>query len=241
MAFGDGRRIRWDQNSDLIFRDNPNLARPGEERRPDLEWIGYFKGQRIYNTNDAARRRWVWNLDFRAEPGEVFLSAGEIRAGRRFGRRFVVIEPYVPSWKSVAPNKDWGAQRYQAVVDRLAADGLTVLQFLYDKGGPALRGAHGVRTAGFRDALAILGQAALFIGPEGGLHHGAAAMGTKGVVLFGGFIPPSVTGYAAHTNLTGGAEACGSYTPCAHCRVALDAISVEEVYAAARRQLGMAV
>ena len=59
----------------------------------------------------------------------------------------------------------------------------------------------------FRHALAILERARLYVGGEGGLHHGAAAVGVGGVVLFGGFVPPLVTGYAVHANLTGGAEA----------------------------------
>jgi hypothetical protein len=74
-----------------------------------------------------------------------------------------------------------------------------------------------------------MSRAALYIGGEGGLHHGAAAVGVGGVVLFGGFIPPEVTGYATHANLTGGAEACGSLDPCRHCAAAMQAIGVDEV------------
>jgi len=237
VAFGERGRIRWDANSETIFRGNPNIARPGEEGRADLEWVRYFKGHRIYNRQDAAGGRWIWNYEFSAKPGEVFLTAQEAAAGRRFGQGFVVVEPHVPSWKSVAPNKDWGAKRYQQVVDKLIAENVRVLQFTYDKGGPALRGVEAVSTAGFRDALAVMSNAALFLGPEGGLHHAAAAVSVPGVVLFGGFIPPQVTGYATHANLTGGAEACGSYRPCAHCRAAMDRITVDEVHEAARNIL----
>jgi hypothetical protein len=48
-------------------------------------------------------------------------------------------------------------------------------------------------------------------------------------VLFGGFIPPQVTGYDLHTNLTGGAEACGHVEPCKHCQRAMANISVDQV------------
>lgn len=233
MAFGDGRRIKWDSNSELIFRNNPNIARPGDERRQDLEWAPYYKGHRIYNSNDLAKSRWIWNYEFKAKPGEIFFSREETRDGARFGDDFVVIEPSVPSWKSVAPNKDWGRERYQAVADHLRAKGHRVIQFAHDKGGTALTGVERVRTTSFREALAVLSNARLFIGPEGGLHHAAAAFNVPGVVIFGGFIPPEVTGYDLHVNLTGGAEACGSYTPCAHCRAALDSISIEEVAEAA--------
>lgn len=237
VAFGDGRRIRWDGNSEQIFRGNPNVARPGDERRDDLEWVEYFKGHRLYNSNDMAKSRWVWNFDFKAQAGEVYHLPSELKAGKRCGDGFVLLEPYVPAWKTVSPNKDWGVARYQQVADGLTADGHRVVQLVYPKGGAALRGVEAVTTTSFRDALAILAHAALFIGPEGGLHHGAAAMGVPGVVIFGGFIPPQVTGYDLHANLTGGAEACGSYTPCAHCRAALDNIGVDEVLAAARQTL----
>jgi len=58
------------------------------------------------------------------------------------------------------------------------------------------------------------------------------------IVLFGGFVPPAVTGYPMHRNLTGGAEACGSFNRCDHCLAAMRAISVDEVHAAAVQELG---
>jgi hypothetical protein len=70
------------------------------------------------------------------------------------------------------------------------------------------------------------------------MHHGAAAMNIPAVVLFGGFVPPAVTGYDSHTNLTGGAEfACGSFRYCEHCIAAMKAISVDEVVTAALEHL----
>lgn len=235
IAFGDGERILWDKSSRLIFAGNQNIAPPGSERAKDLEWIAYYKGHRIYNRQDGDR--WVWNLDFRPRPGEMFFHSAEKRISKRYGEGFVLIEPHVETWKSVAPNKDWGRANYQRVADRLRADGYRVAQFRYDKAGEPLAGVQVLPTMSFRDALAILSRAALYIGPEGGLHHGAAAGGVTAVVLFGGFIPPQVTGYIGHANLTGGAEACGSLKPCRHCAEAMRAISVDEVYAAARDRL----
>lgn len=236
VAFGSGGRIRWDSRSELVFRGNPNIAAPGAEGSADLDWVAYFKGHRLYNAQHPTEPRWVWNLDFTPTPGELYLTAVEkLRAGR-FGKGFVLIEPHVPAEKSVGPNKDWGFARYQAVADALRDGGHRVAQF--ESGGRAmLDGVEPLETASFRDAVAVLGHAALYVGPEGGLHHGAAAMGTPAVVLFGGFIPPAVTGYPGHANLTGGAEACGFYTPCAHCRAAMDAIAVDEVLAAALERL----
>ncbi|MFZ2252610.1 MAG: glycosyltransferase family 9 protein [Minisyncoccia bacterium] len=237
IAFGDGRRIKWDHNSATVFQGNPNIAQPGSERRGRaLEWVRYYKGHRIYNTHDVSRNRWIWNEDFRPVPGEMFLTDAEKQLAARVGSGFIVIEPNVETWKSSAANKDWGRSKYQEVADVLRRDH-RVVQFTHPKSGPILRGVEAVPTHGFRDALGIMEHATLYVGPEGGLHHGAAAMGVPGVVLFGGFIPPSVTGYDTHTNLTGGAEACGSLSPCKHCKAAMAAISVDEVLEAAKERL----
>ncbi|RWC25904.1 glycosyltransferase family 9 protein [Mesorhizobium sp.] len=235
IALGDGRRIVWEKTSFDIFRGNPNVAPPGSEGAPDLEWLAYYKGHRLYNRRVGDR--WVWNLSFRAKPGEIFFDAAETAAGMRHGESFVVVEPQSAQWKTVAPNKDWGVANFQAVADRLRGLGLRVVQFRSEQSPVALRNVEQLATTSFRDALAILARASLYIGAEGGLHHGAAAVGIPAVVLFGGFIPPAVTGYSTHTNLTGGAQACGSLKPCKHCRAALAGITIDDVFNAALRQL----
>jgi Glycosyltransferase family 9 (heptosyltransferase) len=226
-AFGDGKHIIWGPWSEEIFRHNPHVARPGDERANDIEWIGFYKGKRLYNKLDKTGTRWNWNYDFKAAPGELFFDRGEIEYAERAGQFFVVIEPNVPWHKSVAPNKDWGFARYQQVANRLLLAGHDVVQFSH--GRDRLRGVRVVKTPTFRHALAVLNRASTAVLPEGGLHHGAAALGIPAVVIFGGFIPPQVTGYAMHINLNGNADACGSLQRCQHCRDALDRITVDEV------------
>jgi hypothetical protein len=233
IAFGDGMRIIWGPWSKDIFRGNPNVASPGDERAGDIEWLAYYKGSRIYNRLDVKGQRWIWNFDFRAKPGEVFFSDEERRLSEIAGEGFVVIEPNIPRQKSVAANKDWGLAKYQAVADALMLRGFDVVQTGF--GRDRLQGVRIVATPTFRHALAVLSRAALYIGPEGGLHHGAAAVSIPAVVVFGGFIPPQVTGYDGHVNLTGGAGACGSLAPCGHCKKALDSITIDEVVEATTR------
>jgi hypothetical protein len=227
IAFGESGQIKWDLHSEQIFRGNPNVAPPGTERSGGLEWIPFFKGHRLYNERDG--NRWRWNFEFKAIPGELFLSRLEKKYAETIGQGMVVIEPNVPAFKSVAVNKQWPVYRYAEVAQKLKGQGHDVIQFYYGKGFK-IPGARHVATPTFRHAAAILGRSALYIGAEGGLHHAAAAVGVGAVVLFGGFIPPAVTGYATHTNLTGGVdEACGSLSMCKHCRKAMENISVEEV------------
>jgi len=235
IAFGDGKRIVWGPWCAEVFRGNPNIAKPGSEGAPDIEWVAHYKGHRLYNK--MGRGRWVWNYEFRATPGEIFFDDAELRRAEGAGEGFVVIEPHVPAHKSVAPNKDWGFEKFQRVAELLAGAGVRVCQ-LGDGTRPALQGVEFVRTSSYRHALSVLSRADLYVGPEGGLHHGAAALKVPGVVMFGGFIPPSVTGYDIHTNMTGDAgEACGSLAACDHCRKAMASISVDEVWQAVRRYL----
>lgn len=237
IAFGDGRRIYWDAISPIIFRHNPNIAPPGQERAGDLEWINYRKGHRQYQRHDAFNNRWVWNMDFRVQPGEVFFDEYEIDFAKVQGIGFIVIEPDVPM-KMHAINKRWPIARYQQVAEHFRAKGVEVVRFKHGKEQIPFPLARSIETPSFRHALACLRQAMLYIGPEGGLHHGAAAVGLRAVVLFGGFIPPQVTGYDTHINLTGGAtEFCGKLKSCPHCRQAMQAITTEQVIEAARSLL----
>jgi glycosyl transferase family 9 (putative heptosyltransferase) len=225
IAFGDGRRIIWGPWCDEAFRFNPNIARTVDKH---VDWIAYYKGHRTYNR--AGDRRWLWNYEFKATPGEFYFDGDEERFSVR--RDGVLIEPNVPWHKSVAPNKDWGISRYQLVADYLRySAGLRVFQFSH--GRLRLAGVEVIPVSTFRQAAAALAGVTLAIVPEGGLHHAAAAVGTRAVVIFGGFVPPQVTGYDSHVNLTGLAEyseACGSWQTCQHCRAALNRITVEEVY-----------
>jgi ADP-heptose:LPS heptosyltransferase len=233
-AFGDGRKILWGPWCAEIFRGNPNIACPGSEGAADLIWIAHYKGNRLYNKLDKTRSRWIWNYNYRARPGEMFFNKIEIDRSLHVGKNFIYVEPNVPWQKSVAPNKDWGLKNYQAVVDLLIADGYDVAQSHY--GRHKLKRVRFISTPWFRDALATMRLARVALVPEGGMHHGAAAVGTPAVVIFGGFIPPAVVGYDMHVNLTGGAEACGSLYKCVHCRAAMEKISVEEVYQAVKSQ-----
>lgn len=231
-AFGDGRRIIWGPWSSAVFQNNPNIASPGSEGSPDLVWIPHYKGNRLYN--HPGGKGWVWHMDFRPTPGEFFFTPEEDRRTYHLPPGSVVIEPNVPR-KPVAPNKQWPVDRYQSVADILLHQGWSVFQLVSSHGHARLRGVRQLPTETYRRAVSTLRSATLYIGPEGGLHHAAAAVGVAAVVIFGGFIPTTVTGYTGHMNLGGSPEdACGATGACVHCREALLSISVEDVIRAAQ-------
>jgi hypothetical protein len=221
IAFGDGKKIIWGPHSPMIFRGNPNIAPIGSEKANDVEWVNYYKGHRIYNS--PAGDRWAWNYDFHVIPGELYLTNGDGTFDE--DSNLIIIEPNVPN-KPCGPNKQWPIDRFQQVADELSSSGFEVRQFEY---GRPNKVAKSIPTPTFRSAAARLKKARLAILPEGGLHHAAAAVGTPAIVLFGGFVPPTVLGYDTHINLTGGVTACGSYNRCKHCFEAMNAITVDEV------------
>jgi hypothetical protein len=238
VAFGDGRRQIWSEQSHLLFRGNPNIAPLGTETADDI-WIPHYRGNRLYGHSVNG----VWRFrDFQCPPGEVFLTREEkaFALSRMWGPSdpVVVIEPRVkPIGACNGANKQWPVDRYEALACALRWErGLRCVQLVPPSVPPALRFADTIETPSFRHALAVLGLAALYIGPEGGLHHGSAATGTPAVVIFGGFNTPKSTGYPWHENIAVG-EPCGRVAACEHCRAAMASISVARVLDAALRQL----
>ncbi len=178
--------------------------------------------------------------DYRPTPAPIVLKPNELElaeAVRRAGD-FVIVEPSIKA--EAARAKQWPVPRYHELALRLSQH-IRVVQ-LSDPQAPRLdERIERLSTRSYREALACLGAARLYIGAEGGLHHGAAAMGTPAIVLFGGVTSPAATGYDGHVNLTGNAGyACGiAVDDCPHCAAAMDSIGVDEVLGHALRLLGL--
>lgn len=205
------------------WENNPHIAKPGQSYRSKLV---NAPGARPYIARfDSARRRWVYR------PGVVqslpkprlYLTDAEKDFGRSLGAPFLVIEPNVNPLNS--PNKDWGLDRWQAVVG--SAANVRWVQMVY-AGAKRLRGVEHIETPSMRVACGVLLASSGYVGVEGGLHHSAAALGKPAVVVFGGFVHPSITGYAEHINISAD-DWCGNMRPCEHCRDAMRAITVDQV------------
>jgi len=133
--------------------------------------------------------RWAWRLDFRPTPAELPWIKADEQA-----RDLILIEPEIKS--SASPNKQWG--QWQTLVD--AAPSLPWAQ-LGRGDSKFLRGVRQLVAPTFVEACGMLRAARCAVLPEGALHHAAAAMNCPAVVLFGAYIPASVTGYDQHFNI----------------------------------------
>jgi ADP-heptose:LPS heptosyltransferase len=255
VAIGDGRRVDESQ-PDLswgldFLASNADVAR-GEDvawvyshlhHRPyidyagiraELGWRWYLKYLGLKPTRLLGR--YLYDLSYRAKPAPIKLKPEEDALAAQWAATpFVAIEPFI---KPSAPaSKQWPVERFAELARRLSQD-MAVYQ-ISAPNSPVLEGVQQIRPRSFRESMAYLKAARLYVGPEGGLHHAAAAVGTRAVVVYGGFTSPLITGYDFHTQLTGGATyACGTrFGMCPHCEEHLHRITVDEVMSAARSQL----
>jgi ADP-heptose:LPS heptosyltransferase len=229
MQQTDPRKVRVvyakrPRNSE-VYLHNPRIAQDGEKGdfqelrgRSDRNLRPYHSGK--------SPTQWRYNLSFRAEVGELYFDDDEKAFGALYSGR-VIIEPGVKPGAS--PNKQWGVERWAHLVGLMRASGIVPTQ-LGPPGVPRLAGVDLIETASFRQACAVVARARACVLPEGGLHHAAAAVGTPAVVIFGGFTPVELTGYALHTNLgVSLGEACGMRLPCPHCAAEMARITAEQV------------
>jgi ADP-heptose:LPS heptosyltransferase len=227
MQLRDPRKVRLEYGKRLwneVFDHNPRIARP-EERGDFQVYHPRPNGLRPYctqKTND----KWVWR-DYKPIVGEIYLQPHELDAAERY-RLNVVIEPNLKG--KASPNKQWGHDRWVQLVDMMRRAGMDPVQ-LGPRGTQVVPGARLLETPTFRISCAILARARAAVLHEGGLHHAAAVMGVRSVVIYGGYISPRQTGYDLHTNLFTGGEPCGMRIPCRHCHRAMQGISPELVMA----------
>jgi hypothetical protein len=201
------------------FRNNPRILK---DPAPGTKFVAIHNcsGSRPYIT-EITPDRVHYNMDFKAVPGELFLTAEEKAAGIQGA---VLIEPHTKS-QEFSRNKVWPWDRWQEVVSRLD---LPWVQ-LGSEENTSLDGVKRVVTKSFRDALGYINKASLVVTTDGALHHAAAALGKPAVVLWGGLAPWTVLGYSTHTNICKATSVCGSIKSCSHCQKAMEAITVEEV------------
>ena len=165
----------------------------------------------------------------------MHLSPDERRRGRRAEHQ-VVVHSSGRGARYPMSNKDWGPDRFQAVVDRLR--GAFQCVQLGGPTDPPLAGAIDLRgQTSLRESAAIVSASDAVICQVGFLMHLARATDVPAVVIYGGVEDPAVTGYPANENLTN-VPPCGvCWLPnnCPQQQQCMAAISVDAVVGALHR------
>jgi hypothetical protein len=168
------------------------------------------------------------------------LSAEELNAGR-WADGLILIQSSAAGAAVSSPNKEWGAARFQEVVDRLHPNCRFVQ--VGSKDDPPLEHCRDLRGAlGRRELAAALAHARLLVGLEGFLMHVARAVDCPAVIVFGGRVEPRQAGYAAHANLYSPVicAPCWRRSTCPHERMCLTAITPRQVVTAVENALQFA-
>lgn len=203
-----------------VFEGNPYILRKPFAAGGFVRVIS-SSGNRPYIAGKTAGR-WTWR-PYKPIPAQMFFTEQELQFAEPH-RGKIMIEP---GGKPIGhQNKMWLRERWRELV---TATPLPFVQCGPVIGTKWLEGAEAVPTTTFRQALAVLSVCRALVTTEGGLMHGAAAVGTPAVVLWSEFIAPNVTGYRQHHNIRHAHRTCGMRVNCPSCRKSMEAITVREV------------
>lgn len=219
VSFGSNRNHE-------VFKNNPHIV-PDNGFRLINE-----PGNRPYILAETIEKI-VYNPNFRAVPGELYFTENELGEARGLAGEpgdFIVIEPGIKSVFS-KDNKDWGWNNWEKLVKELKD--YNPVQLVPDQSTRKLTGVRAIETETFRIACAILKEAKLFVGTDGGLHHAAAALDVRAVVIWSGYSHPLHLGYPQHVNVRANdSPPCGAKISCDHCKAMMAKISVQQVHEA---------
>ena len=249
IVIGDTTPAPWTPQADLIFKNNPHITAPDRvnESKP-VVYVKNFPRNRPYIDHiQAAEQQGLsfpgalnvskiyLSTSFKAKRGDIFFSKEELEQIKALKDEYhdaILLHPMVKS--AIQHNKDWGIKKWSSLRDELLARDKKLVQSrgnLKPEELP-LTGVPSVQTKTFRGMCTLLAAVGSVVVAEGGIHHAAAALDKKTVVIYGGRVSPKTLGYDFQDNMyieDDPESPCGMKSPCAHCKACMEQISVEQV------------
>jgi len=239
-----------------VFFNNPNISDPKNlDENKIVHFVDHNNSNRPYiDWQKSTDHKYYWNLNHRAIPGELYFDKQEISEAQNViteagafwkssntaehkGIIFIETSKIAKIKSKCGENQSWGFKKWDKTVENLKENYLII--------NPTHDNSHNHKgifsyNCSFRVACAIMQSCNLYLGPEGGFAHAAAALSKPGVVVYGGWIPPQVIGYAFHENLYVDIEGspCGIRDKeCDHCKECMELITVDNVIKAVERNI----
>ena len=238
----------------LIYKNNPNITPINKVNRDKpIHFINYHNRNRPYiDYHNSNNNNWKWNMKFSPAPGKLYLEENEKTTATKIlneakdywnkknSSNFKAIIFFESTSTKIEDsfyfnkmkNKDWGENNWKELIYRLKKDYL-IIQSKHEKSKKYEGVYYSSIDFDFRTACAIMNKCELFLGPEGGFGHAAAALEKKAVIYFGGWIHPKVTGYDSHENIyfDHSMSPCGAVGyVCSHCDEARQSITVDDLF-----------
>ena len=237
----------------LVYQNNPNITPINKvDKNQPIHFINYHERSRPYiDYEKSNNNNWHWNMDFSPSPGKLYFSDEEIQEAKKIlneakeywnknnnmqFKQIIFFEPtsikgHKNFYYNKMKNKDWGESNWKKLILNLK-DNFLIIQSMHENSSK-YEGVFSFSSKfNFRVACAIMKECDLFLGSEGGFSHAAAALEKKGVIYFGGWIHPMVTGYKFHENIyfEHPDSPCGSVGYiCKHCEEARQSITVKQI------------
>ena len=187
------------------------------------------KGKQLYIDDDTAECQTY--LQYEPVPFALKLTKEEqkiIEDLRLELGHFVIVNP---DYKGdvFGENKNWGAEKWQELINKLSHNFHVVRLITDDR---KFENCTELKINDVRIAFGLTQFAEFVVSSEGGLVHAASGFGTKCVVLFNGLTPPWAFGYENNINITFDHEEtpCGRKYNCEHCREGWEQLTVDFVY-----------
>jgi ADP-heptose:LPS heptosyltransferase len=129
----------------------------------------------------------------------IYLTDEEVRqAARDFPGRYIAVCP-VSKTAFSSNRREWGLGRFQDLREKLSGHRFVQVGLKQD---PLLNNTVDARGLSVRRSAAVVHNAWFFLGLEGGFMHVARAVGTRSVIIFGGYILPEISGYRENLNIS---------------------------------------
>ena len=219
-----------------IFYKNPFIinAETINEKLPHIKIPRVLAG-----INDKSKNKIIWSPERVAEVGNFYVKKEETDFAEK------TIQTVIEHWKTKnkkqpkgiifisdtakrkmvinkkivfyehAVNREWGEKKWEKFI-RISSNDYVLLKTSDTKEDQS-EGLYSI-ICDFRTTFSIMKKCDFFIGNEGGLAHLWAVTGKQALVIFGHWIPPHVTGYPFHLNLsTNLNDHCGSLKKCEKC------------------------
>lgn len=147
----------------------------------------------------------------------LYLLDDEVETARRsYGSGHIAVCPTGKTTFS-ANRREWGLANFQSL-RAMMRDHRFVQVGVGDD--PLMEDVVDARGLTIRESAAIVHNARFFLGLEGGFMHLAKAVGTRSVIIFGGYMLPEISGYSENLNIYSEVECSPCYnshvqrTPC---------------------------
>lgn len=243
----------------IIYENNPNITDPRIiDRSKPIHYIDYHPGNRPYvDREKSTADNWFWNYNFAPKPGNLYFSLFEKNEAKKILKDAIFFwkKNNLKNFKGIIflesssskfndkqfskkhLNKDWSYDNWLNLSKKLTKDYL-VIQSIH-KETKKLPDVFYCKK-NFRISCAVINEVNLYVGPEGGFGHAAAALNKKAVIYFGGWIHPKITGYNFHNNIYVdiNGSPCGSMTYlCEHCNESRNRITPEFFFKEIKKEL----